>query len=146
LAIVERHIKASPEEVFAVLANGWYYSGWVVGTSHMRAVEPEWPAVGSRLFHASGVWPAALRDETQVEDVSPSERLVMTARGRPLGEARVELTLTADGTGTLVRMNETPTSGPGRWIHNPLNERMLVRRNIESLARLAAIAEGRSHP
>jgi hypothetical protein len=43
-------------------------------------------------------------------------------------------------------MNETPTNGPGRWIHNPLNERMLVRRNIESLARLAAIAEGRSHP
>ena len=51
--------------MLAILANGWYYSCWVVGTSRMRAVE---------------------------------------------------------------------------------NERVLARRNIESLARLAAIAEGRTKP
>jgi uncharacterized protein YndB with AHSA1/START domain len=146
MAVVERHIAASPQDVFTVLANGWYYSGWVVGTSHMRAVEVSWPAVGSRLFHASGIWPAALRDETQVEEVSPPDLLVMTARGRPFGQARVEVNLTSSDGGTLARLSETPVSGPGRWIHNPLNERLLIRRNIESLARLAAIAEQRTQP
>jgi uncharacterized protein YndB with AHSA1/START domain len=146
MAVVERHIAASPEGVFAVLANGWYYSNWVVGTSHMRAVEASWPLAGSRLFHASGVWPATIRDETQVEEASPPWRLVMTARGRPLGEARVELVLSAADDGTLVRMSETPTSGPARRINNPLTESLLARRNHECLARLAAIAEGRTRP
>ena len=146
MAVVERNIAASPQDVFAVLANGWYYSGWVVGTSHMRAVEASWPAAGSRLFHASGIWPAALRDETQVEKISWPNLLVMIARGRPFGQARVELTLTSSDGGTLARLSETPISGPGRWIHNPINEQLLIRRNIESLARLAAIAEQRTHP
>ena len=146
MTVVERHIAASPQDVFAVLANGWYYSGWVVGTSHMRAVEASWPAAGSRLFHASGVWPASLRDETQVEEVSAPNLLVMTARGRPFGQARVEVTLTSSDGGTLARLSEAPISGPGRWIHNPFNERLLIRRNIESLARLAAIAEQRTQP
>ena len=101
MAVVERHIAGSPQDVFAVLANGWYYSGWVVGTSHMRAVEASWPAAGSRLFHASGVWPATLRDETQVEEVSAPNLLVMTARVRPFGQARVEVTLTSSDGGTL---------------------------------------------
>jgi uncharacterized protein YndB with AHSA1/START domain len=89
LAVVERHIGASPEEVFAVLANGWYYSGWVVGTSHMRAVEIQWPSAGLRLFHASGIWPAALADETEVLEMVPAQRLVRTARVRPFGEALI---------------------------------------------------------
>jgi uncharacterized protein YndB with AHSA1/START domain len=89
MATVTAHIKAPPEAIFAVLADGWSYSGWVVGTSYMRAVEDAWPSVGSRLFHASGVWPAVLADETSVEAIRRDERLVMTARGRPLGEARI---------------------------------------------------------
>ena len=72
LAIVQRYIGASPDDVFAILANGWYYSGWVVGTSHMRAVENDWPSAGSRLFHVSGIWPAALRDETEVLEMAPT--------------------------------------------------------------------------
>ncbi len=146
MAVVECHTQALPHDVFAVLANGWYYSGWVVGTSHMRAVEAEWPAAGSRLFHASGIWPAALRDETQVEEVVPDNRLVMTARGRPLGQVRIELTLTVEALGTCIRMSEVPTAGLGRWIDNPINEKLLARRNVESLARLTAMAERRTCP
>jgi uncharacterized protein YndB with AHSA1/START domain len=146
MATVQGHIGATPEDVFAVLANGWLYSGWVVGTSHMRAVEADWPAAGSRLFHASGIWPAVLRDETQVEEVSPGERLVMTARGRPMGEARIELTLAPDNGGTLVTMTETPVRGPGRWVNNPLNEAVLLRRNLETIARLTAIVERHTQP
>jgi hypothetical protein len=112
----------------------------------MRAVEAEWPAVGSRLFHASGVWPVTLRDETRVEELVAGERLVVTARGRPFGEVRVELHWRAEGDGTRVEMGETPVSGPAQWVHNPLSEAALVRRNVESLARLTALVERRTTP
>ncbi len=146
MATVSCSIKAAPHEVFAVLSNGWAYSNWVVGTSYVRAVEAEWPAVGSRLFHASGVWPMILRDETQVEQMTPDERLVVTARGRPMGEARVEMTFAADPVGTCVTLTETPIKGLGRWIHNPLNEAVLVRRNVEALARLTPLVERPTRP
>src|ERR1700728_1485809 len=118
MATVTAYIGVPPEKVFAVLADGWYYSGWVVGTSHMQAVEDEWPAAGSRLFHVSGVWPVALADETSVEEVTPNERLVMTARGRPFGEARIEVSLSPDGDGTKVTLAETPIRGLGHCLHN----------------------------
>jgi uncharacterized protein YndB with AHSA1/START domain len=146
MATVTAYIEASPEEVFAVLADGWCYSGWVVGTSHMQAVEREWPAVGSRLFHASGVWPAALTDETSVDEVVANERLVMTARARPFGEARIEMSLAAEGDGTRVTLAETPISGPGHSLHNRVSDALLYRRNVESLARLAAMSEHRTAP
>lgn len=146
MATVDGYMAATPDDVFAVLADGWCYSNWVVGSSHMRAVEAEWPAVGSRLFHASGAWPAVLRDETRVEELVEGERLVMLARGRPMGEARIDLTLRAEGGGTRLTMTERPVSGPGRWLDNPASEALLVRRNREALARLAAMVERRTQP
>ena len=144
MATVTAHMKATPQEVFDVLADGWRYSGWVVGASHVRAVDAAWPEVGSHLFHASGVWPVALRDETKVESVQPGHKLVLTARGRPLGEARVEIVIESDGEGAIVTLSETPVSGPGEWLHNPLLDLILRRRNVETLARLTAMAERRT--
>jgi uncharacterized protein YndB with AHSA1/START domain len=144
MATVDCSIAATPAEVFAVLADGWFYSNWVVGTSHMRAVEAEWPERGSRLFHATGVWPVVVRDESVVEQADPARRFVLTVRGWPLGEARVAIDLADDGEGTRVTMCETPTSGPGRWLHNPISEALLTRRNTESLARLTALVERRT--
>lgn len=146
MAQVSRLISASPARVFAVLADGWSYSNWVTGTSHMRAVEADWPKVGSKIHHAAGVWPAVTRDETVVEAVVDGQRLVLTARGRPFGEARVVIELTADNGGTRVDMSETPIAGPGKWLNNRATEALLARRNIESLARLAAIVERRTQP
>ncbi|WP_375493583.1 SRPBCC family protein [uncultured Jatrophihabitans sp.] len=146
MATNERFIAASRQRVFAVLADGWAYSNWVVATSHMRAVEQGWPAVGSRLFHAAGSWPITTRDETVVEEMVPDERLALLAKGRPIGEARVVLELADANGGCHVTMHETPVAGPGKWLHNPLAEKLLVRRNTESLDRLAAIAEQRAVP
>jgi len=140
------HIAASRQRVFAVLADGWAYSNWVVGTSHMRAVDPHWPAAGSRLFHASGVWPLMTRDETVVESVEPERELVLTARGRPFGEARVVIELEDEPGGCRVTMHEAPIAGPARWLHNPLSEAVLARRNTETLARLATVAQARTTP
>jgi uncharacterized protein YndB with AHSA1/START domain len=141
-----RHIDAGPDAVFAVLSEGWFYSNWVVGTSHVRAVQSGWPEVGSRLYHASGVWPVVARDETVVEEMQPAQLLVLLARGWPLGEARVRLELAPSGTGTTVTMHETPVAGPGKWLSNPATEALLTRRNTESLARLAALVERHTAP
>ncbi len=146
MATIATYIGVAPSQVYAVLANGWYYSGWVVGTSHMQAVEDTWPAVGSQLFHSSGVWPAVLSDETRVDEVTPNERLVMTARGRPFGEARIEINLTVEGDGTRVTLTETPIKGPASWLHNRVADALLRRRNDETLARLAAMSERRTAP
>jgi uncharacterized protein YndB with AHSA1/START domain len=146
MATVSCHIDADPDAVFSVLAEGWFYSNWVVGTSHVRAVEDAWPAVGSKLYHASGAWPLVARDETVVERVEPGRVLVLTARGRPLGEARIDIELTPSGRGTTITMSETPVAGPGKWLHNPLTEALLTRRNTEALARLTALAERHVKP
>lgn len=146
MAVNTIHIDSSPAEVFDVLADGWRYSGWVVGASHMRAVDPNWPAAGSRLHHAAGSWPVMRRDDTVVEASEPPRLLALTARGRPFGTAAITLELSDDDGGTLVTMTETPSSGPGRWLHNPATEALLARRNTETLARLKVLVEKPSEP
>jgi uncharacterized protein YndB with AHSA1/START domain len=146
MATNDIHIAATRDEVFAVLSDGWTYSNWVVGTSHMRAVEAEWPAVGSHLFHASGAWPAAIRDKSTVDAVDPGRRLELTALGRPFGAAKIVLELEDAPGGCHVTMHETPSAGPGKWLHNPASEALLHRRNTEALNRLAAIVERRTEP
>jgi uncharacterized protein YndB with AHSA1/START domain len=146
MAHVSRLIAASPSQVFAVLSDGWSYSNWVTGTSHIRAVDASWPATGSKIHHAAGIWPVVTRDETVVEKAADDQRLELTARGRPFGEALVVFELTPDGAGTRVDLVETPIAGPGKWLNNPAAEALLTRRNNESLARLAATVERRTEP
>ncbi len=147
MASVSRVVAAPPDQVFAVLADGWSYSNWVTGTSHMRAVQGTWPEVGAKLFHAAGLWPVVTRDETVVRQVAHNARLELIAKGWPIGEARVVIELVpTTPAATEVRLAETPISGPGKWLHNPLTELLLTRRNVESLARLAAIVERRTVP
>ena len=146
MATVSAHIALEPQSVFDVLSDGWRYTNWVVGTSHMRAVEADWPAAGSRLFHCSGPWPIATRDETIVEEVEPGKRLQLLAKGGPFGSARIEIELEAHEGGTKITLTETPVAGVAKLLRNPINDAVLGRRNVESLARLAAIAEQRTEP
>lgn len=146
MATVERDIAATPERVFAVLANGWCYPAWVIGTSHVRAVEADWPAAGSRLFHTTGVWPFTMDDETVVVEAIAGQRLVLVANGRHLGRARVTFTLAPVDAGTRVAMAEAPVSGAGRRLHNAVTDWILLRRTATTLARLAAVAEARTRP
>jgi hypothetical protein len=141
MATVSTLMKVEPTRVFEVLADGWQYTAWVVGASHVRAVEQSWPSVGARIHHSFGVWPLVLRDDTTVEVCEPSSRLVLLANGRPLGRARVELRLMKEPSGTRVTMEETVVDGPGQAVPKPVMDRLLVPRNRESLARLAALAE-----
>ena len=141
VAVVERLIQAPPDQVFSVLKDGWSYSDWVVGTAHIRAVDPQWPAVGSRLYHKVGPWPVSVRDRSEVLSCAEPTELVLRARMWPLGEAKVILRLsdTGDG-GTRVTIEEDFKAGPLRWIRTKVNDLLLHARNVETLRRLGDLA------
>lgn len=138
-----RRVNCSPDQVFAVLNDGWLYPLWVVGASRMRDVDDGWPAQGTKLHHSFGVWPALIDDSTEVLDIEPGKRLVLEARGWPIGKARVEITIEADGEGALVSIAEDATGGPVRLVPEPIRQPTIDFRNRETLRRLAYIAEGR---
>jgi uncharacterized protein YndB with AHSA1/START domain len=144
MAVVTRTLSVPPETVFEVLSDGWLYGLWVVGTSHIRDVDNDWPAVGAKLYHAFGAWPAVIRDESEVLESDPPRRLVLAARAWPAGQARIEVTLEPEGSsGCRVSLDEFPVTGIGKVLHNPLFDSMIHRRNVETLSRLAALADRR---
>src|SRR4051812_37847957 len=142
---VKRDTTASRKQVWDVMADGWTYSQWVVGNSRMRGVDPQWPAEGSKIAHSVGVWPLLLDDITVVEECQPQDRLVLEAKGRPFGKARITLRLfDIDGGGCRIEMAEVPVGAPMGWVPKRLALAAAVPRNRECTRRLAAIAEHRS--
>ena len=146
MATVRAHVNASPSEVYRILANGWTYTQWVVGASHMRAVEADWPAVNSKIYHAIGLWPLTIRDYTQIEKQIPDRQLLLAAQGRPFGHAKIDLRLEPREDGTEVVMREELV-GKSKWLMRiAAFDALVARRNAESLARLAALSERRTEP
>jgi uncharacterized protein YndB with AHSA1/START domain len=143
---VSRAMAVTPERVFAELSDAWMFTGWVVGASHIRDVSDDWPNPGSRLLHTVGPWPLTISDHTEVLELDAPRRLVMQAHAWPVGEARIEVLVEPTAEGSMVTMTEWPVRGIGRWVRNPLQDLVLRRRNRESLARLASIAEKRPVP
>ena len=142
MAIVQRTVQAPPDRVFAVLADGWTYSDWVVGTVHIRNVDPQWPQPGAQLHHKAGPWPVSLHDKSTVLAVEPDRHIRLSAGLWPLGEAIVDIRLEpVSPESTRVIMQEDFEHGPLRWIQNKANDLLLHRRNVETLSRLADIAE-----
>ena len=140
----ETTIDTPPDKVWEVLSDGWLYPLWVVGATRMRAVDDTWPEPGSKLHHSAGVWPLALDDTTEVLESEPTRFLRVIARGWPLGEAEVGVTLTGQGARTKVELEEHLVRGPGALIPQPLYSPLLTWRNVESLRRLAFLVEGRA--
>jgi len=143
---VSRETTASRQQVWNVIADGWTYSQWVVGNTRMRAVDPAWPAPGSTIHHTIGVWPAVLNDETVVESCTPQEELVLLAKGRPFGAARITLRLFDTLNGCRIEMAEVPVGGPLNWIPRRLALAAAYPRNLECTRRMVALAERREEP
>jgi uncharacterized protein YndB with AHSA1/START domain len=139
---VKRDTTATREQVWKVIADGWTYSQWVVGNSRMRAVDSLWPMPGSTIRHSIGVWPFLLDDVTVVEDCQPGEQLVLLAKGRPFGKARITLRLfDIEGGGCRIDMAEVPVGAPMGWIPKRAALAAAAPRNRECTWRLKAIAE-----
>ena len=144
VATVTRRVAASPAEVWSALADGWLYATWVVGASRVRSVDPSWPAAGATIQHSFGLWPAVINDETLVLHSEPDRELVLRAKGWPVGEATVRLTLDPEGPGTTVlTLQEDATAGPGLAVPRAVRKLGLLPRNKEALRRLGLLAEGR---
>jgi hypothetical protein len=139
---VSGHTTAKPDAVMDVLRDGWLFGLWVVGASHIRRVEGNWPHPGSKIHHAVGVWPALVKDHTEAKAFDPEGMLELLARGWPLGEALVRLEVHEEDGGSRVLLGERIVSGPGTFLR-PVERLLVPPRNLESLSRLVALAEGR---
>jgi uncharacterized protein YndB with AHSA1/START domain len=133
-----------PEAIWGVLADPAGYEYWVVGSRAIREAEAEFPAPGSKFHHTIGFGPLTLSDHTEVLDAEPPRLLRLRAKGRPLGTATVEMELTPDDDGTVVRMSENPDGLYAPLALNPLAHVATKLRNAESLMRLEELALRRS--
>ena len=138
-----RRAGAPASAVWEVLADPWLFASWVVGASRIRDVTGAWPAKDSLMHHSVGIWPLLLDDTTSVVSSTPGSELVLRARGRPLGEAHVELRLEDDPGGCTITMTERAVKGLGKRLPRPVHDAAIGVRNREALRRLALIAEGR---
>jgi hypothetical protein len=142
---VRRDTEADPDAVWRVLADGWLYPSWVVGASRMRKVDAGWPAVGTKLHHSVGTWPALIDDTTSVTGVEPGRELRLRGRAWPFGEVDIVLRIEPRaGGGSTVVMSEEIVSGPSQVLPQPARAALIGPRNKETLTRLAYLAEGGS--
>jgi hypothetical protein len=140
---VRRTTSAPPQAVWKVLADGWMYPLWVVGASRIRAVAPDWPAVGTELHHSLGAWPLLIDDVTRVLAAEPERELRLRGKGWPAGEVEVHLFLRpAENGGCEIVIREDVVAGPTKLIPKPARALMMKQRNAEALQRLAYLAEG----
>jgi uncharacterized protein YndB with AHSA1/START domain len=139
-------VHASPEAVFAILADADRYAEWVVGASAVRAADATWPAPGARLHHSTGVGRLSLDDSTEVVVCDAPRRLELLAHLGPLGSFKVELRLEpVDGPATRVVMREAPVAGASR-LAGPVGDAAGRVRNRFSLRRLKELAEQSPEP
>jgi NAD(P)-dependent dehydrogenase (short-subunit alcohol dehydrogenase family)/uncharacterized protein YndB with AHSA1/START domain len=141
------HVAAPPERVAQVLAEPQHYPRWVVGAESFRGSDESFPAPGSRFHHSVALGPWSVKDHTEVLESELPSRIVLAARARPLGTARVELSLAASRGGTEVTMEETPADRISSLLaRNPVAEVALRLRNAEALTRLKRIVEAAPSP
>jgi uncharacterized protein YndB with AHSA1/START domain len=140
VSLNQRLIPASPERVFAVLAEPGTYAYWVVGSDVIRDADAGWPAVGTRFHHRVGWGPLKVNDHTEVIASDPPHRLELHAKARPLGTAHVVLELERRGGGTLVTMVEEAGDRFTRLVFFGLTHLLVRGRNKESLRRLEELA------
>jgi uncharacterized protein YndB with AHSA1/START domain len=144
MSLNEIHVDAPPDVVWSVLAQPESYGEWVVGASHIRGAEPDFPAPGSTFHHAQGARPLTLEDTTTSLTAEAPRRLSLLVRVRPIVIGRVDFELIPESGGTRVRMHEQPIAGILAPLRNPLIELVLKVRNAETLRRLRRLAQKRA--
>jgi uncharacterized protein YndB with AHSA1/START domain len=143
MATNARTVSATRDAVWRALSDGNTYGHWVVGTSEIRAVDPQWPQRGSRLHYTVGRGPLRHEGHTEVLAVDDRRRLELKAHAWPAGSARIELILDDVGERCRVTMVEHPADGVVARLHNRLADLLLKLRNVVALRRLDRIAAQR---
>jgi uncharacterized protein YndB with AHSA1/START domain len=138
------HVSTPPETVFTVLDDPCAYPRWVVGTRRIRAVDRDWPGQGARFHHAVGTAAGEVKDSSTILERDPPRRMKLEVRFRPAGIAVVDIHVRADGDGSEIAIEETPTDGPLARLPRVITEPMLSLRNALSLWRLRREVEHRA--
>ncbi|GAB7029280.1 SRPBCC family protein [Streptomyces sp. NPDC021749] len=142
MALRHQLIKAGPEAVWAVLADGSRYQDWVVGTVHSHPKDDRWPRLGAALEYTFRVGPWELDGQTIVRCSEPPRRLELEIDSGRLGTARIALELRPWGEHTVVIADEHPLTGPSGRLHNAGVDMLLQLRHRRMLGNLARVAEG----
>lgn len=137
----ETVIKAKPERVWAILADGHTYPDWVVGAAEARKVDPDYPAPGATLHHTQGIPKIGVRDTSTVLEAEKPNHMLLEVRARPFVVSKVRFELEPAGADTHLTMYEWGESGIAPKLLGPLFERLLKLRNAETLRRLRNQAE-----
>jgi len=137
MTVTEHTFDISAGVLFHVIVDPETYPQWLVGTKNIREVSADWPQPGSYFKHTVGFGPIAIPDKTTARAVEAPRMLELLVRARPAIEAVVRFEITADGTGSKLRMTETPV-GIHKLI-SPLAQPLIRARNERSLKRLDEI-------
>ena len=145
---VRRATAAGADAVWAVLADGWRLAAWVVGAARVDAVDPAWPEVGARLRYGIGGWPVVLPGAAQVTACRAGRELALHGR-TPFGgvdvRVRIDDAAPDDGAaGSVLVITEDVVSGPARLVPARVRAAAIGARNVETLRRLALLAEART--
>lgn len=143
MAAVRKWVPAGVDDVWAVLADPRGYAFWVVGSHDITDVVGDWPDPGATFRHVQGHGVFKWSDTTTVVEADPPRRLLLEVRIRPFLTGPVELTLTADGDGTCVTIDERASGGLGGLLPHLMTSPLIALRNAEGLRRLAAMAWAR---
>ncbi|MEU3254321.1 SRPBCC family protein [Streptomyces sp. NPDC006997] len=141
MAVRHRLIAATPEAVWAVLADGDRYVDWVVGPSNVTPEAGRWPEVGATIVYQVQLGPLRLRNVSVVRHREPGSRLEIEAKAGRLGTARIAIELRPWGEQCLVIVDEHPLRGPGGLLHNVGVEALIQVRHRAMLDRLAKLCE-----
>jgi len=140
VAEVRRACAAGPDAVWAVLADGWRLAAWVVGAARVETVDDAFPAVGSGLRYGIGGWPAVLPGSATVTASAPGRELALHGR-TPFGGVDMALVVEPAPSGCVLVMREDVVSGPARLVPARVRAAAIAARNVETLRRLALLAE-----
>jgi len=141
MAILRTFIDLPRSSVWEALSDGRKYAEWVVGTRDIRAVDADWPAVGSELHFVVGYGPLKLNDRTVVRVCEEPGRLELEVKAGPFGAIRVAIELIPWGEGTLVTLDEHPLKGLSSGLKGPPSDPLLFIRNRVMLRNLAGVTE-----
>ncbi|HWC37131.1 MAG TPA: SRPBCC family protein [Acidimicrobiales bacterium] len=136
-------IPAGPDAVWSVLADGYSYTDWVVGTREIRYVDPGWPQPGSALHFTAGWGPFTIADKTTSRICEPRRRLELEAHALPYGSVRISIELLPWGEECVAIIDEHPLRGPSALLENPIVEFVLTIRNRRMLRKLAQTVKRR---
>jgi uncharacterized protein YndB with AHSA1/START domain len=137
MAINSVRTALSPDEVFEHLLDPWEYPSWLLGASDMRAVDDDWPEVGSSFHHRVGFGPVNVNDRSQILELDRPRKLVLKVRATPLVQGIVTFTVEAlSGGGSVLWLQEEPAI-PGAEVLRPVLDPPTHLRNQRSLSRLA---------